>query len=70
MEVKGSPVHRVDDGRTGPWLRKPHARDGKGVLMYDARCQRCLALAEYTGNFYANIENETTATLERRAARG
>jgi hypothetical protein len=32
----------IPDGRTGPFMRKPHKKDGF-VLVYDARCPKCVA---------------------------
>jgi hypothetical protein len=30
------------DGKSGPWLRKPHKRDYRGLkLLYDPRCRTC-----------------------------
>ena len=32
----------VPDGKTGPWLRKPHYRFPDGTRAHDARCGRCI----------------------------
>ena len=30
----------IPDGKTGPWLREPHAKRD-GAYVYDSRCRRC-----------------------------
>lgn len=51
-------MHKVDDGKTGPWNRKHHKATPLGALVLDNRCGECAGLIEGL----LSIEGVTTFT--------